>query len=115
MSVPEDTTKFDASFAGIAQMLRSEMVGLALEGQAKRVLDRAKSLAPVSETSAHPGRYRDSFKVRVGLNRRRSRVEAVVYNDSPEALMVEKGTINNPPYNVLTRALDILRAGGKGL
>lgn len=102
-------SKFSASFMGIGQMLRSEMVGAELEKRAEEVASRARDIAPVSATTDHPGRYKASFHVRMGLNRRRSRVEAVIYNDAPEALFVEKGTVNNPAYNVLTRALDILR------
>jgi hypothetical protein len=104
-------SKFDASFEGIGQLLKSDMIKAALEDRAARVMAEAIAIAPVSEKDKHPGRYKAAFHIRVGLNRRRSRVEAVVYNDSPEALHVEKGTRNNNPYHVLTRALEVLRGG----
>lgn len=107
----DDETRFEASFVGIGRLLRSEYMGREIARRAELVLNRAKEIAPVSETSAHPGRYLASLKVRVGLNRRRSRIEAYVYSDDPAALHIEKGTRNNEPYNVLTRALDILRGG----
>lgn len=103
-------SKFDASFTGIGQLLRSDMIRKAMEDRANKVRAEAERLAPVSEHDRHPGRYRRSFHTRVGLNARRSRVEAVVWNDAPEALHVEKGTRNNNPYHVLTRALDVLRS-----
>lgn len=104
-------SKFNASFTGIGELLKSDMMRDAMEDRANRVKTEAESLAPVSAHDKHPGRYRRSFHVSVGLNARRSRVEAVVSNDSPEALHVEKGTRNNNPYHVLTRALDVLRRG----
>jgi hypothetical protein len=107
----EDESRFEASFDGIGRLLKSDMMKRAMEEHAARVMAAAVVLAPVSEKDKHPGRYKRSFKMRVGLNARRTRVEAVVYNDSPEALHVEKGTRNNNPYHVLTRALDVLRGG----
>ena len=102
---------FSASFSGIGQLLKSDMIKDAMSERADKVLAAAIAIAPVSEKDKHPGRYKRSFHKRVGLNDRRSRVGAVVYNDSPEALHVEKGTRNNNPYHVLTRALDVLRGG----
>jgi hypothetical protein len=104
-------SKFDGSFTGIGQLLKSDMIRRAMSDRADRVRAEAERIAPVSERDKHPGRYKRSFGTRVGLNARRTRVEAVVYNDAPEALHVEKGTRNNNPYHVLTRALDVLRGG----
>jgi len=104
-----DETKFTASYAGISKMLKSPMVLAALMERAEKVAERARDIAPVGDdTDPHAGRYKASFHTRPGFNNRRNRVEAVVYNDSPEALFVEKGTANNPAYHVLVRALGIL-------
>lgn len=101
-------SKFNASFTGIGDLLKSDIIRDAMKDRADAVRAEAEAIAPVSERDKHPGRYKRSFGTRVGLNARRSRVEAVVYNDSPEALHVEKGTRNNDAYHVLTRALAVL-------
>lgn len=107
-----DETKFDPSFVGIGRLLRSDMIAEALMARADAVKQRAEELAPVSDdpNNPHAGRYKDSFHTRLGM--KRARVEAVVYNDAPEAIYVEKGTSVQEGRNVLMRALDILRATG---
>lgn len=86
------------------------MMGEAMMILAGKVKARAEVIAPVGdEFDKHAGRYKDQFKTRLGMNFRHNRVEAVVYNDSREALDVEKGNSNTEGQHVLMRALDILR------
>lgn len=105
----DDDVRFDASFVGIAALLRSPMLGEALLKRAELVKARAEELAPVgdADTDPHPGRYRNSFQTR--LDSHRGRVRAVILNTSPEAIRIEKGNSKIDAHNVLMRALDILR------
>lgn len=109
-----DETKFTGSYAGIAALLKSEMIGEMLLARAEQVKARAEELAPVSQYpwNKHPGRYKAGFHTRLGLNSKTNRIEAVVYNDAPEAIDVEKGNSHQEGQNILVRALDIIRAGG---
>lgn len=97
---------YEGSLEGVRAMLSSEMIGDMLLQRATQIMLRARSIAPVSQdpNDPHPGRYRDSFHVKLEYDRSRYRLQAVVYNDSPEALFVEKGTVNNEAYHVLIRA-----------
>jgi hypothetical protein len=106
-----DETSYSGNLAGVNALLNSPMVSEMLLKKATEVMERAKDIAPVGDpaTDPHSGRYRNGFRVEVRYNALRRRPEAVVINDSPEALMVEKGTSNNEPFNVLARALDVLR------
>lgn len=100
--------RFDASFPGIARLLRSEMIGKALLERAEAVKSRAEEISPVGdETDPHAGRYKASFETELG--QKLGRAEAIVRNTSPEAIRVEKGNSNIVGYHVLMRAIDILR------
>ena len=89
-------------------MLRSQFMQDGMRLIAEDIRLRAEAIAPVGHPpdSEHPGRYKASFHVRVH-NRggaTHDRAEAVVYNDSPEALYVEYANWGNEPYRVLARA-----------
>jgi len=99
-------TEYKGSLEGVRAMLSSEMIGKMLLERAEQIAVRARSLAPVGDpdTDPHSGRYKNSFKVRLSFDASRKRMQAVVYNDSPEAIFVEKGTVNQDPQHILIRA-----------
>jgi hypothetical protein len=67
----------------------------------------AEAIAPVDESSGHPGRYRDSFQVESGAHggKHDNRAYAILWNTAPEALAVEFGTENNDAHHTLAAAL----------
>lgn len=103
-------SEYTSSYGGVSRMLRAPFVQEALLKQGVRLKNHAEDMAPVDETSDHPGRYRDNFKIREGVHN--GRAEVVVYNDSPESIFVEKGTIYQAAQNVLLRAMQRLREVG---
>jgi hypothetical protein len=97
---------------GMAAFLTSEMLLRVVEHHAHIIMDKAIVMAPVGEDEDyHPGRYKASFHVRshhLG-GATGDRVEAIVYNDSPEAKYVEYGHRGREPYHTLLRAAHELR------
>ena len=94
---------------GMGEMLRAPFMQEAMRVRAEEIKLRAEVIAPVGDATKgdkHPGRYKASFHVRVhdrgGATK--DRAEAVVYNDSPEALYVEYAHYGEEPYRVLARA-----------
>jgi hypothetical protein len=74
-----------------------------------KIKDRAEALAPVGspwEPDEHAGRYKASFSVEVHTlgGATHDRAEAIVSNDSPEAVYVEFGERGGEPYHTLLRA-----------
>jgi hypothetical protein len=68
---------------------------------------RAEAIAPVGPpTDPHAGRYKASFHVRSHTHggATHDRAEAIVWNDSPEALFVEYGSAGDEPYHTMLRA-----------
>jgi hypothetical protein len=66
-----------------------------------------KGVQPRGTGEKHmPGRYKASFHVKSQLNggATRDRAEAIVYNDSPEAIYVEFGHRGREPYHILASA-----------
>jgi hypothetical protein len=105
-----DETRFEASYSGISRLLKSPLITEALLKKAEEVKAHAEDISPVGiDPDTHPGRYKGAFHTRTGYNTRRSRVEAVVYNDAPEAVFVEYGTSTNDAHHTLLRALSVLR------
>jgi hypothetical protein len=102
------TANYNPSYSGIGEMLRADFMQEAMRLQGEEIMLRAIAIAPVGHPpeSPHPGRYKASFHVRVhdrgGATN--DRAEAVVYNDSPEALYVEYANYGQEPYRVLARA-----------
>lgn len=94
--------------AGMRELLNSEMLMRVAERYADEIMNRAMAMAPVGDPAVdeHPGRYAASFHVRShhGGGATGDRVEAIVYNDSPEAKYVEFGHRGAEPYHTLLRA-----------
>ena len=93
---------------GMREFLNSETLMRVVENVADEIMTRAIATAPVGDPAEdpHPGRYKASFHVRSHRNggATNDRVEAVVYNDSPEAVLVEYGHRGAEPYHTLLRA-----------
>lgn len=89
---------FKASYAGIGKMLKGPIGSAAARLGAEEVKATAEATAPV-ET----GDYKDSFGIREGMGI--DRAEAVVYNDSDHALIVEFGSGHTPRHRTLGKAL----------
>jgi hypothetical protein len=102
------TARFNPDHAGVGEMLRADFMQNAMRMVADQILVRAEAIAPVGHPPGdkHPGRYKASFHVRVHARggATHDRAEAVVYNDSPEALYVEYASYGQEPYRVLARA-----------
>jgi len=105
------TAKFTPDHRGVGEMLNSDFMVEAMRAHAEAIKLRAEAIAPVGHPpeSKHPGRYKASFHVRAhkygGVSGRGGkRAEAIVYNDSPEALYVEYAHYGQEPYRVLAIA-----------
>jgi hypothetical protein len=105
--------KYNPDHLGMQKMLNADFMEDAMRIVAEGIKGRAEALAPVGAVrrgDVHPGRYKASFHIRThkyaGAPGRRGavRAEAVVYNDSPEALYVEYAHFGVEPYRVLSRA-----------
>jgi hypothetical protein len=98
-------------------MLQADFMERAMRMFAEEIKARAEAISPVgnAKTDPHPGRYKASFHIRTtrygGVMGRSGmlRAEAVVYNDSPEALYVEYGHRGTEPDRVLARAAFVRR------
>ena len=102
---------FKPNHRGVGNMLQAEWMEQAMVVFAEEIRGRAIALAPVGrERDGHPGRYKASFHVRSTRHGAAPgrfgmlRAEAVVYNDSPEAVFVEFGHHGREPYHVLAEA-----------
>lgn len=98
---------------GIAEFLNSHGMLNLVEHVAGQIRDRAVATAPVGDPreDEHAGRYKASFHIRSHYHggATNDRAEAIVYNDSPEALEVEFGHRGREPYHTLLRAADEVR------
>lgn len=95
---------FNPDHQGVGRMLRSPMIRAVVTKHAIEIMTMAQAIAPVGgPRDPHRGRYKASFGIRVrgrgGATH--DRAEAIVYNDSPEALFVEWGNAGNEPYHTL--------------
>lgn len=102
-------SKYTANFSGIAELLRSELLLDKLMEFAEAVKADAEENAPVSDPGDYPynkhsGRYKESFDIRPGEGIG-GRVEAVVFNTSPEAIRIEKGNSKIEAMHILSNAL----------
>jgi len=107
------TVHYNPDHHGMQEMLNADFMEDAMRQVAEGIKHRAEALAPVGSVrkgDMHPGRYKASFHIRThkyaGAPGRRGavRAEAVVYNDSPEALFVEYAHYGVEPYRILARA-----------
>lgn len=110
--------QFKIDQAGFGEhVLRADWLKTHLVEMAERAQAVAESIAPVDETGPHPGRYKESFSVESGETDVYSadwpgagpRVYAELVNSSPEALLVEFGSKNNPKHRVLGKATGVVR------
>jgi len=100
---------FNASYAGVGDMLRSEWMEAAMVTRAEKITAHAQANAPVGDpaTDPHSGRYKESFAPVESTRRggiRKDRAEATASNTAPEALIVEKGTSRQEGHHTLMRA-----------
>lgn len=106
------SSKFTASYAGIGEMLRSEEMQAEMRRRAEKVAQHAEANAPTGspDDDPHAGRYKSSFQVSSGVQRRKtSRAYGEVINVAPEAVIVEYGTSQQEAHHTLGHALDAAR------
>jgi hypothetical protein len=99
---------YTPSEIGMREFLNSEILMRVVDRVGEGIMVRAIAMAPVGDPSEdeHPGRYKASFRMRSHRfgGATNDRVEAIVYNDSPEAVQVEFGHRGREPYHTLLRA-----------
>lgn len=100
---------FNASYAGIADLLNAPFMVAEMRRRAERVAARAAATAPVGNpaTDRHAGRYKASFRVESGAGGgvNHDRAYGRVINDAPEAFYVEFGTSRQEARHTLRNAL----------
>lgn len=103
-----DMSDYNPDHTGMGLLLESAMLMRVVERVAEGIMAHAIATAPVGDPSEdeHAGRYKASFHIRTHVNGGATgdRVEAIVYNDSPEAVAVEYGHRGAEPYHTLLRA-----------
>ena len=101
-------SEYNPDHLGMGLLLESHMLMRVVERVAEQIKDQAIAMAPVGSPfgDEHAGRYKASFHIRTHVNGGATgdRVEAVVYNDAPEAKFVEFGHRGAEPYHTLLRA-----------
>jgi hypothetical protein len=96
-------SRFDASYDGIGEMLRSDFIGAALFTRGEAVRGTAEATAPYDpRNETH---FRDAFHV-AEPEVQFDRVVVSVYNDDDAAGPIELGTRDTPAHRTLTKALD---------
>ncbi len=106
------TARYDPDHQGFGRFLRSPQMMAGMLAVGELIKAGAEAIAPVGGSDdPHRGRYKASFHVRA--RRRggatRDRAEAIVWNDSPEAMWVEYGSYGDEPYHILLRAATEVR------
>lgn len=103
-----DMSDYNPDHVGMGLLLESDMLMRVVERVAEGIMTHAIASAPVGDPAEdeHAGRYKASFNIRTSYHGGATgdRVEAVVYNDSPEAASVEYGHRGAEPYHTLLRA-----------
>ena len=99
---------YTPNHAGMLVLLNSDMLMDVVEHTARQIMGRAIAMAPVGDPieDEHVGRYKASFHMTSHIfgGATGDRAEAIVYNDSPEAVQVEYGHRGSEPYHTLLRA-----------
>lgn len=108
-------SKFVASYAGIGELLVSDMIRDDMKRRADRVMEAAISISPAAskrKRAEGERHYIDCFEVSTGTQNRGGgpRAYARVTNTSDHAVAVEYGWGGTPKYRVLGKALNA--AGG---
>jgi Bacteriophage HK97-gp10, putative tail-component len=105
--------KFQASYTGIGEMIRSPGMEQAMRAHAEKIKTKAEATAPVGDpsTDPHAGRYRDSFKVESGRDGgvKKDRAYGRVLNDAPEAFYVEYGSSKVAAHHTLLNAAQAVK------
>jgi hypothetical protein len=101
------------SYEGIGEMLRSPFMVEEMKRRVDLIKEAAEAAAPVGNPrrDPHSGRYARSFGTSAtdkgGF--KHDRAEGLVYNDAPEALIVEKGTSRQRGHHTLMNAVEATR------
>lgn len=115
-------SRFNASYTGIGDLLKSPMIEAAMLVRAKKVEAVAEADAPVDLKSGHPGRYKAGFSTSSGVEG--DRAFGRVSNSAPEAIDVEYGrgeytttrtTKDGRTYTVTVGAMAAHRTLGRAL
>lgn len=102
--------RYNASYAGIGEMLVAPWMVAAMHARAEKVKAAAEADAPVARRGKHRGRYKASFEVESGVREAPDRrAFGRVVNTSPESFYVEFGTSDTPKHRTLGRALSAAR------
>ena len=103
-------SKYTPNRLGMDEFLNSQELLDAMITVAEEIKGIAMSMAPIgsiTDGDEHPGLYLASFHIRShrmgGV--KHDRAEAIVYNDSPDAVWVEYGHHGREPYHVMRRAM----------
>jgi hypothetical protein len=98
-------SRFDTDYAGVGEMLRSEMIGNALFTRAQAVRAMAEATAPYDPSNET--HFRDAFHVaEPEVPEGHDRIVVSVYNDDDAAVQIELGTSRTDGHHTLTKALD---------
>jgi hypothetical protein len=98
-------THFSASYDGIGELLRSDMIGNALYTRGEAVRGTAEATAPYDAKSRT--HFRDAFHTAEPKVRDEGdRMVVTVYNDDDAAVDIELGTSYTPAHYTLSKALD---------
>lgn len=114
-------SEYTGSYSGVGEMLNSDFIMAMVRSRGQAVLDEAEATAPVyggPSGDTHRGRYKDSFELEVvdhgGF--KGDRAAAYIWNNAPEAAVVEFGfspSAKRPKGQKAHRTLrNALSAGG---
>lgn len=87
---------YTPDYAGVGEMLRSDWMLTEMLRRGAAVMDEAEATAPVysgASGDAHRGRYKENFRLEGKRNGgvHGDRAAAYIWNDAPEAAVVEYG------------------------
>jgi hypothetical protein len=105
--------EYTPSYSGVGEMLNAAWMVGEMRARGQAVMDEVEATAPVYDGPSgdpHRGRYKDSFRLEAKDHggAKGDRAAAYVWNDSPEAAVVEFGfapTAKRPRGQVAHRTL----------
>lgn len=99
-------------YSGFGNLLRGPEMQALMAKKAHQAKEMAEAIAPVDEHGPHPGHYRESFEVDVGVavTAEGSRAVATLRNTAPYAAAVEFGNRTTKAQHVLLRSIDAMGA-----
>jgi hypothetical protein len=98
------SSSYKVNRRGMVAMLNSDFMLRTVHDVGEAIKNYGEAIAPVGPPEdPHHGRYKASFHVRSHTRggATHDRAEAIVWNDSPEALFVEFGSAGSEPYHTL--------------